>query len=83
MSTFKAVQVAIIVYHWLFDSSYHGLNQRHADLLVLNIGGVQADGDHHHVKYVEGVLLHFQSGTLKTVTENIFEAQHLLMVYQC
>lgn len=47
-------------------SPYHRVDQRHADLLVLNIGGVQADGDLHLVKYAEGVLLYVQSGTLNT-----------------
>lgn len=44
--------------------SYHRLNQSHADLLMLYIGVVQADGDLHLVEYGEGVLLHLQSGTL-------------------
>lgn len=43
---------------------YHGLNQSHADLLMLYVGVVQADGDLHLVKYGKGVLLHLQSGTL-------------------
>lgn len=56
----------------LLVSPYHRVNQSHADLLVLNIGGVQADGDLHHVKYVEGVLLYLQSGTLNTHIEEMF-----------
>lgn len=53
----------------LFISSYHGVYQSHADLLMLNIGVVQADRDFHFVKYREGVLHYLQSGTLNTQTE--------------
>lgn len=45
-------------------SPYHGLNQSHADLLMLYIGVVQADGDLDLVEYGEGVILHLQRGTL-------------------
>ncbi len=51
---------------------YHRVNQGHADLLVLNVGVIQADGDLHLVKYVEGVLLHLQSRTLSTHREELF-----------
>lgn len=35
---------------------------------MLNIGVVQSDGDFHLIEDAEGVLLHFQSGTLNTHT---------------
>lgn len=58
------------LFEWnLFISSYHGVYQSHADLLMLNIGVIQADRDFHLVEYGEGVLLYLQSGTLNTQTE--------------
>lgn len=67
---------ALIVGSCFFDgeivlSPYHRFNERHADLLVLDIGGVQADGDDHSIKNVEDVLFHCQRGTLNTHTEEI------------
>lgn len=52
----------------LFISSYHGVYQSHANLLMLNIGVVEADRDFHLVEYGEGVLLYLQSGTLNSQT---------------
>lgn len=60
---------------------YHGLNQRHADLLMLYVGVVQADGDLHLVKYGKGVLLHLQSWTLDAQNRDAF--QHKLTGLQC
>lgn len=36
---------------------------------MLNIGGIEADGDLHLVKYAEGVLLYLQRGNLNTHIE--------------
>lgn len=49
-----------------FIQSYHRVGQSHADLLVLNVGVVQADRHLHFVKYVKSVLLYLQSWALHT-----------------
>lgn len=54
-----------MVEHRDVNGPYHRIHQSHADLLMLDVGIVQSDGDFHLVKDAEGVLLHFQSGALK------------------
>lgn len=49
--------------------THHRLQQRHPDLLVLDVGGIQTDGHFDLVKHVEGVLiLHSQGGALERKT---------------
>lgn len=55
-----------------FIQSYHRVGQSHADLLVLNVGVVQADRHLHFVKYMKSVLLYLQSWALHTHTHNTF-----------